>query len=175
MRIVIKVGTSTLTHATGNLNIRRVEELYKVLSDLKNAGHEPVLVQRVYVRKFAGRKARLLHELPELCHPLPALDVDRVLLLVERGVADIAHERTIIPLVEIILALESVLELRTHKEPRRLAMGTIRILLAHRPNLIRNLRGHLPAGRFKSVIRLRRERCGRRFHAALASDNKPTE
>lgn len=44
MRIVVKVGTTTLAHATGNLNIRRVEQLCKVLSDLKNAGHEIVLV-----------------------------------------------------------------------------------------------------------------------------------
>ena len=44
MRIVVKVGTSTLAHATGRLNIRRVEQLCKVLSDLKNAGHELVLV-----------------------------------------------------------------------------------------------------------------------------------
>ena len=43
MRIVLKLGTSTLTHPTGNLNIRRVEELCKVCSDLKNAGHELVL------------------------------------------------------------------------------------------------------------------------------------
>ena len=44
MRIVIKVGTSTLAHSTGRLNIRHVEELVKVLSDLKNAGHEVILV-----------------------------------------------------------------------------------------------------------------------------------
>ncbi len=44
MRIVVKVGTSTLAHKTGNLNIRRVEELCKILSDLKNAGHQIVLV-----------------------------------------------------------------------------------------------------------------------------------
>ena len=44
MRIVVKVGTSSLTHETGMLNIRRVEQLCKVLSDLKNAGHEIVLV-----------------------------------------------------------------------------------------------------------------------------------
>ncbi len=44
MRIVVKVGTSTLTHRTGRLNIRRVEELVKVFSDLKNAGHQMVLV-----------------------------------------------------------------------------------------------------------------------------------
>ena len=35
MRIVVKVGTSTLAHPTGRLNIRHVEELVKVLSDLK--------------------------------------------------------------------------------------------------------------------------------------------
>ena len=44
MRIVVKVGTSTLAHSTGCINIRHVEELCKVLSDLKNAGHEIILV-----------------------------------------------------------------------------------------------------------------------------------
>lgn len=44
MRLVVKVGTSTLAHSTGRLNIRRVEELCKVLSDIKNAGHEVILV-----------------------------------------------------------------------------------------------------------------------------------
>lgn len=44
MRIAVKVGTSTLAHKTGHLNIRRVEELCKVLSDLKNAGHEIILI-----------------------------------------------------------------------------------------------------------------------------------
>ena len=44
MRIVIKVGTSTLAHRTGLLNIKRVEQMCKVISDLKNAGNEIVLV-----------------------------------------------------------------------------------------------------------------------------------
>ena len=35
MRIVVKVGTSTLAYATGRLNIQRVERMCKVLSDLK--------------------------------------------------------------------------------------------------------------------------------------------
>lgn len=43
-RVVIKVGTSTLTHRTGKLNIRRVEQLVKNLADLQNAGHEIILV-----------------------------------------------------------------------------------------------------------------------------------
>ncbi len=44
MRIVVKVGTSTLAYATGRLNIRHTEQLVKVLSDLKNEGHEVILV-----------------------------------------------------------------------------------------------------------------------------------
>ena len=44
MRIAVKVGTSTLAHSTGHLNIRHVESLCKVLSDLKNAGNEIILV-----------------------------------------------------------------------------------------------------------------------------------
>ena len=44
MRIVVKIGTSTLAYPTGHMNIRRVERLCKVMSDLKNAGHEMVLV-----------------------------------------------------------------------------------------------------------------------------------
>ena len=44
MRIVVKVGTSTLAHPGGRLNIRRVELLCKVLSDIKNAGHQVILV-----------------------------------------------------------------------------------------------------------------------------------
>ena len=43
-RVVVKVGTSTLTHRTGRLNIRRVENLVKTRADLQNAGHEIVLV-----------------------------------------------------------------------------------------------------------------------------------
>ena len=54
-RIVVKVGTSTLAHPTGLLNIRRVEELCKVLSDLKNAGHEVILVSSGAIGMGAGK------------------------------------------------------------------------------------------------------------------------
>lgn len=43
-RIVIKIGTSTLTYETGRINIRRFESLCKVLSDIKNSGRQVVLV-----------------------------------------------------------------------------------------------------------------------------------
>lgn len=55
MRIVIKIGTSTLAHKTGNLNIRRVEQLCKVLSDLKNSGHELVLVSSGAIGMGVGK------------------------------------------------------------------------------------------------------------------------
>ena len=54
-RIVVKVGTSTLSHPSGLLNIRRVEELCKVCSDLKNAGHELVLVSSGAVAMGVGK------------------------------------------------------------------------------------------------------------------------
>lgn len=43
-RLVVKVGTSTLTYDTGKINLRRMSMLARVLSDLKNAGMEIVLV-----------------------------------------------------------------------------------------------------------------------------------
>lgn len=43
-RIVIKLGTSTLAHKTGRLNIRRVERLVKIISDIKNSGRDVLLV-----------------------------------------------------------------------------------------------------------------------------------
>ena len=55
MRIVIKVGTSTLAHSTGLMNVRRVELLCSVLSDLKNAGHEVVLVSSGAIGMGVGK------------------------------------------------------------------------------------------------------------------------
>lgn len=55
MRIVVKVGTSTLAHTGGRLNIRRVELLCKVLSDLKNAGHEILLVSSGAIGMGVGK------------------------------------------------------------------------------------------------------------------------
>ena len=43
-RIVVKVGTSTLTHAGGRTNIREMERLVRVLSDIMNSGKQVVLV-----------------------------------------------------------------------------------------------------------------------------------
>ena len=55
MRIVVKIGTSTLAHPTGHLNIRRVEQLCKVLSDIKNAGNEVILVSSGAIGMGVGK------------------------------------------------------------------------------------------------------------------------
>lgn len=43
-RIIVKVGTSTITYPNGRLNLKRIEELAWVLTDLRNRGKEVVLV-----------------------------------------------------------------------------------------------------------------------------------
>ena len=55
MRIVVKIGTSTLTHSTGCLNIRRIEKLCKAISDLKNGGNEIVLVSSGAIGMGVGK------------------------------------------------------------------------------------------------------------------------
>ena len=55
MRVVIKIGTTTLAHPTGHLNIRRVEELCKIISDIKNAGHEVIIVSSGAIGMGVGK------------------------------------------------------------------------------------------------------------------------
>lgn len=63
MRMIVKVGTSTLAHPNGCLNIRRTEELCKVLSDLKNAGHEVIMVSSGAIGMGVGKL--MLKERPQ--------------------------------------------------------------------------------------------------------------
>ena len=63
MRIVVKVGTSTLAHPSGRMNIRRVEHITKVLSDLKNAGHQIILVSSGAIGMGVGKLS--LRERPD--------------------------------------------------------------------------------------------------------------
>lgn len=55
MRIIVKIGTSTLAHPTGHLNLRRVEQLCKVLSDIKNSGHELIVVSSGAIGMGVGK------------------------------------------------------------------------------------------------------------------------
>ena len=59
-RIVVKVGTSTITHKAGHMNLRTMDKLVRILSDLHAMGHEVVLVSSgaiaVGASKFALNK-----------------------------------------------------------------------------------------------------------------------
>ena len=55
MRVVIKIGTSTLAHSTGHLNIKRVEEICKVISDIKNAGNQVIMVSSGAIGMGVGK------------------------------------------------------------------------------------------------------------------------
>ena len=61
-RVVVKVGTSTLTYENGKLNLRRVESLCRVLSDLQNGGREIILVTSGAIGVGMGKLG--LHERP---------------------------------------------------------------------------------------------------------------
>lgn len=54
-RIVVKVGTSTLTHSTGLLNINRIENLARQLSDIHNRGIEVILVSSGAIGAGVGK------------------------------------------------------------------------------------------------------------------------
>ena len=55
MKIVIKIGTSTLTYANGCVNIRRIESLCKCVSDVINAGNEVILVSSGAIGMGVGK------------------------------------------------------------------------------------------------------------------------
>lgn len=54
-RIVVKVGTSTLTYSTGKMNIKRIDTLSRTLSDLHNSGKDVVLVSSGAVGAAMGK------------------------------------------------------------------------------------------------------------------------
>jgi len=54
-RVVIKVGTSNIAYKTGNINIRRVENLVRVISDIRNSGREVIFVTSGAISVGMGR------------------------------------------------------------------------------------------------------------------------
>ena len=55
MKLVIKIGTSTLAYSTGHLNLRHIEKFCKVVSDIKNAGYEVIVVSSGAVGMGMGK------------------------------------------------------------------------------------------------------------------------
>ena len=123
MRVVIKVGTSTLTHKTGNLNIRHIESLCRVLSDLKNAGHEMVLVSSGAVSAGVARLGVKRPTCTREKQAMAAIGQSELMKIYDRFFSDYGHT------VAQILMTKDVL---TNPIRRTAAENTFRRLLEMR-------------------------------------------
>jgi glutamate 5-kinase len=88
-RLVVKVGTSTLTHANGQLNLERMERLVRELADLHNRDIEVVLVSSGAIGTGANRMnmKKIPKTLPEK-QALAAIGQGRLLHMYEKFFAD---------------------------------------------------------------------------------------
>ena len=91
-RIVVKVGTSTLTHSTGHLNLRRIEKLVKVLSDMKNWGVQVVLVSSGAVSAGVAKLGfGSIPETPEAKQAMAAIGQSELMKIYDRFFSDYGH------------------------------------------------------------------------------------
>ena len=131
-RVVVKVGTSTLAYKTGNINLRRTKKLVQVLSDLKNSGHDVILVTSGAVGIGAGSigLARKPTEIP-MKQACAAIGQSRLMSFYSTEFARYNHT------VSQILATRDVFSNKTRRENiyntmhTLLSMGVIPIINAN--------------------------------------------
>ena len=120
-RIVVKVGTSTLTHSTGHLNLRRIEKLVKVLSDMKNWGVQVVLVSSGAVSAGVAKMGfGKIPSTPEEKQAMAAIGQSELMKIYDKFFSDYGHT------VAQILMTKEVL---SNPERRAAAENTFRRLL----------------------------------------------
>ena len=91
-RIVVKVGTSTLTHSTGHLNLRRIEKLVKVLSDMKNWGVQVILVSSGAVSAGVAKMGfGHIPSAPEEKQAMAAIGQSELMKIYDRFFSDYGH------------------------------------------------------------------------------------
>ena len=122
-RIVVKVGTSTLTHATGHLNLRRIERLVKVLSDLQNSGIQVILVSSGAVSAGVAKVGFGKPSTTEEKQAMAAIGQSELMKIYDRFFSDYGHT------VAQILMTKDVL---TNPVRRTAAENTFRRLLEMR-------------------------------------------
>ena len=104
-RIVIKVGTSTLTHNTGHLNLRRIASLVQVLSDMKNHGIQVVLVSSGAVSAGVAKVGfGRIPDTPEEKQAMAAIGQSELMKLYDRFFSDYGHTVAQILLTKDVLA-----------------------------------------------------------------------
>ena len=91
-RIVVKVGTSTLTHTTGHLNLRRIEKIVKVLSDMQNSGIRVVLVSSGAVSSGVAKAGfGRIPSTPEEKQAMAAIGQSELMKIYDRFFSDFGH------------------------------------------------------------------------------------
>ena len=120
-RIVIKVGTSTLTHSTGHLNLRRIEELVKVLSDMKNWGMQVVLVSSGAVSAGVAKMGfGRIPQTPEEKQAMSAIGQSELMKIYDKFFSDYGHTTA-----QILMTKDVI----TNPERKAAAQNTFRRLL----------------------------------------------
>lgn len=123
-RIVVKVGTSTLTHTTGHLNLRRIEKIVKVLSDMQNSGIRVVLVSSGAVSAGVAKAGfGRIPSTPEEKQAMAAIGQSELMKIYDRFFSDFGHT------VGQILMTKDVL---TNPDRRAAAENTFNRLLEMR-------------------------------------------
>ncbi len=90
-RIVVKIGSSTLTHEEGHLNLRRIETLVKTLSDFKNAGRQVVLVSSGAVSAGVARIGTHRPSCTKEKQAMAAIGQSELMKLYSRFFSDYGH------------------------------------------------------------------------------------
>ncbi len=123
-RVVVKVGTSTLTHNTGHLNLRYIEKLVKVLSDMQNWGMQVVLVSSGAVSAGVAKIGfGRIPSTPEEKQAMAAIGQSELMKMYDKFFSDYGHT------VAQILMTKEVL---SNPERRAAAENTFRRLLEMR-------------------------------------------
>ena len=119
-RIVVKVGTSTLTHSTGHLNLRQIEKLVKVLSDMKNRGVQVILVSSGAVSAGVAKMGfGHIPSAPEEKQAMAAIGQSELMKIYDRFFSDYGHK------VAQILLTRDVIEIPIRKEAAENTFNTL--------------------------------------------------
>ena len=135
-RVVVKVGTSTLTHDTGALNLRRLELLARVLSDFQNMGKRVILVSSGAVSAGVAKTGRDRH--PDHIsigekQAMAAIGQSELMKLYDRFFSDFGHTVAQMLLTRDVVDNPHRRELAESTFERLLEMGCIPVVNENDP------------------------------------------
>lgn len=129
-RIVVKIGSSSITHAeSGMLNLRKIEMLVRVLCELKNQGRDVILVSSGAIA--AGRQAAGFDHKPERLaekQALAAIGQAHLMMTYQRLFSDYSHRTAQILLTKFTLTNKESLENASNTMEELFSLGCIPVV-----------------------------------------------